>query len=46
MRLLGVERVDQLGPQFVNTRALEREIYDGPANLPERVVASKTKAKL
>lgn len=55
MRLLGVERIDQLGPQHVslsfpslrlnnlfvnlmltppnqvNTRALEREIYDGPA---------------
>lgn len=31
MRLLGVERVEQLGPQHVNTRAVERDIYDGPA---------------
>ncbi|KAF1814434.1 mitochondrial cytochrome b2 [Eremomyces bilateralis CBS 781.70] len=33
MRLLGVETVDQLGPQHINTRALEMEIYDGPPNL-------------
>ncbi|KAF2129109.1 hypothetical protein P153DRAFT_341620 [Dothidotthia symphoricarpi CBS 119687] len=31
MRLLGVERVDQLGMQYINTRAVERDIYDGPA---------------
>jgi L-lactate dehydrogenase (cytochrome) len=30
MRLLGVERVDQLGMQYINTRAVERDIYDGP----------------
>lgn len=29
MRLLGVERVEDLGPQHVNTRAVERDIYDG-----------------
>lgn len=29
MRLLGVERVDQLGMQYINTRAVERDIYDG-----------------
>ncbi|KAK5276365.1 hypothetical protein LTR16_011334 [Cryomyces antarcticus] len=33
MRLLGVERVEQLGLQHVNTRALDQEIYDGPAGL-------------
>lgn len=57
MRLLGVEKVHELGPRFVstiahtyligylpsravtnvmqqvNTRAVERDIYDGPANL-------------
>lgn len=33
MRLLGVERIDQLGLQHINTRALERDIYDGPAGL-------------
>ena len=31
MRLLGVERVDQLGMQFINARAVERDIWDGPA---------------
>ncbi|KAE8858869.1 hypothetical protein PTNB73_08349 [Pyrenophora teres f. teres] len=31
MRLLGVERVDQLGVQYINTRAVERDIWDGPA---------------
>lgn len=34
MRLLGAARVQDLGPQHVNTRAVERDIYDGPANLP------------
>ena len=33
MRLLGVERVKQLGLQHINTRALEQQIYDGPSNL-------------
>jgi L-lactate dehydrogenase (cytochrome) len=28
---LGVERVEELGPQHVNTRAVERDIWDGPA---------------
>ncbi|KAK5949766.1 hypothetical protein OHC33_009155 [Knufia fluminis] len=36
MRLLGVERVDQLGMQHVNTRAAERDIYDGPGNLGQK----------
>ena len=31
MRLLGVERTDQLGMQYINTRAVERDIYDGPS---------------
>jgi L-lactate dehydrogenase (cytochrome) len=34
MRLLGVERVGDLGLRHVNTRAAERDIYDGPAELP------------
>lgn len=29
MRLLGVERVEELGPQHVNTRVVERDIFDG-----------------
>ena len=31
MRLLGVEFVRDLGPQCINTRAAERDIYDGPS---------------
>lgn len=31
MRLLGVEKVEQLGMQYINTRAVERDIWDGPA---------------
>ena len=30
MRLLGVERVNELGVQHVNTRAVEGEIFNGP----------------
>jgi L-lactate dehydrogenase (cytochrome) len=30
MRLLGVERVEQLGMQHINTRAVEKDIWDGP----------------
>jgi hypothetical protein len=30
MRLLGVEKVEQLGMQYINTRAVERDIWDGP----------------
>jgi L-lactate dehydrogenase (cytochrome) len=40
MRLLGVERVEQLGMQFINTRAVERDIWDGPA-LERQMVRAK-----
>jgi L-lactate dehydrogenase (cytochrome) len=33
MRLLGVETVDALGPQHINTRMVEQQIYDGPSAL-------------
>ncbi|GES66642.1 hypothetical protein ATETN484_0016018900 [Aspergillus terreus] len=33
MRLLGVARVEELGPQHINTRIVEQQIYDGPAGL-------------
>ncbi|KAF2462389.1 FMN-dependent dehydrogenase-domain-containing protein [Lineolata rhizophorae] len=32
MRLLGVERVDQLGLKHINARAVERDIYDATAS--------------
>lgn len=33
MRLLGVEKVSELGPKHINSRAVERDIYDGRAGL-------------
>jgi len=30
MRLLGAEKIEQLGMQFVNARAVERDIWQGP----------------
>lgn len=33
MRLLGVEKVEDLGARHVNTRAVERDIYDGPGKM-------------
>ncbi|KAJ5086015.1 hypothetical protein N7532_010786 [Penicillium argentinense] len=33
MRLLGVQRPDQLGMQHINTRLVEQQIYDGPSGL-------------
>jgi isopentenyl diphosphate isomerase/L-lactate dehydrogenase-like FMN-dependent dehydrogenase len=41
MRLLGVERVEELSPRHVNTRVLEQEIYDGEAGLEGAVLRSK-----
>ncbi|EPS25385.1 hypothetical protein PDE_00318 [Penicillium oxalicum 114-2] len=33
MRLLGVQRVEQLGLHHINTRMLEQQVYDGPSGL-------------
>ncbi|KAA8576887.1 hypothetical protein EYC84_006927 [Monilinia fructicola] len=33
MRLLGVEKISELGPKHVNARAVERDLYDGDAGL-------------
>ena len=49
MRLLGVAKVDELGLQHLNTRVVERGIYDGPAGLPGlegAVKGLRAKAKL
>ncbi|KAJ3027873.1 hypothetical protein HDV00_010793 [Rhizophlyctis rosea] len=46
MRLLGVRRVEELGMHFVNTRAVERDIYDGPSNLDASKTWVGSKAKL
>lgn len=45
MRLLGVEKVEELGPRYVNARAVERDIFDGEAGV-ERTLLEKLKAKL
>ena len=48
-RLLGAARVTDLDARHINTRAVERDIYDGPANLPDIEGAIKgllVKAKL
>ncbi|THV55502.1 hypothetical protein BGAL_0007g00320 [Botrytis galanthina] len=33
MRLLGVEKISELGPKHVNARAVERDLYDGHPGL-------------
>ena len=44
-RLLGAAKVTDLGLVHINTRAVERDIYDGPANLPG-IQGAMVKAKL
>ncbi|KAH7117979.1 FMN-dependent dehydrogenase-domain-containing protein [Dendryphion nanum] len=48
MRLLGAQRIEDLGMHYINTRAVERDIYDGPAGLerPSLWAQAKAKAKL
>ncbi|KAF2216334.1 hypothetical protein CERZMDRAFT_33432 [Cercospora zeae-maydis SCOH1-5] len=46
MRLLGVEKVSALGPQHVNARAVERDIYDGAAGLESLHREHAVKSKL
>jgi len=41
MRLLGCETVEQLSLRHVNTRALDRDIFDGEAGLEGAVLRSK-----
>lgn len=46
MRLLGVEKIEELGMQYINTRSVERDIYDGPAGLERPTMWAKARAKL
>jgi L-lactate dehydrogenase (cytochrome) len=41
MRLLGVERVEDLSSRHVNTRVLEQEIYDGQPDFVSSMLKSK-----
>jgi hypothetical protein len=33
MRLLGAQSVAELGPRHLNSRAVERDLYDGPSGI-------------
>ncbi|KAI1412596.1 FMN-dependent dehydrogenase-domain-containing protein [Hypoxylon sp. FL1857] len=46
MRLLGVEKVSQLGPRHINSRKVERDIFDGEAGLEMFGLWDKVKSKL
>lgn len=44
MRLLGAANVGELGPHYLNTRAVERDIYDGPSGIDERLARTVKEA--
>ncbi len=46
MRLLGAEMVSELGMQHINTRVVERDIYDGPSNLADAERTAMVKSRL
>ncbi|KAI1767588.1 FMN-dependent dehydrogenase-domain-containing protein [Hypoxylon sp. FL1150] len=46
MRLLGVEKVSELGPRHINTRQVERDIFDGEAGLETFGLWDKITSKL
>ncbi|KAJ9409617.1 hypothetical protein DTO045G8_2543 [Paecilomyces variotii] len=43
MRLLGAQRVEDLGPQYINTRIVEQQIFDGPSGLDTTPSVLKSK---
>ncbi|KAI1811261.1 FMN-dependent dehydrogenase [Poronia punctata] len=46
MKLLGVKNVSELSPRHLNTRKVERDIFDGDAGLESFGLWEKVKAKL
>ncbi|KAI2613884.1 FMN-dependent dehydrogenase-domain-containing protein [Hypoxylon fragiforme] len=46
MRLLGVEKVSELGPRHINSRKVERDIFDGGAGLENFGLWDKVRSKL
>ncbi|GAP83600.2 putative L-lactate dehydrogenase [Rosellinia necatrix] len=46
MKLLGVKNVSELGPQHVNARKVERDIFDGDANLETSGLWEKVRSRL
>ncbi|KJZ73529.1 hypothetical protein HIM_07085 [Hirsutella minnesotensis 3608] len=43
MRLLGAKNTSELGPHFVNSRRVERDIYDGDPGLDKRGLWARSK---
>ncbi|PHH61287.1 hypothetical protein CDD81_517 [Ophiocordyceps australis] len=43
MRLLGANNIAELGPTFINSRRVERDIYDGDPGLDKRGLRTRTK---
>ncbi|QPG99722.1 hypothetical protein C2857_002408 [Epichloe festucae Fl1] len=43
MRLLGVETISELGPHLINSRRVERDIYNGDAGLDKRGLWTRSK---
>ncbi|KAF4123360.1 Conserved region in glutamate synthase [Geosmithia morbida] len=43
MRLLGAKSVSDLGPHFINSRRVERDIYDGEPGLDKGLLWTKSK---
>ncbi|CAI6095581.1 unnamed protein product [Clonostachys chloroleuca] len=41
MRLLGAKTISDLGPRFINTRRVERDIYDGDSGIEKKGLWSK-----
>ncbi|KAI1176665.1 FMN-dependent dehydrogenase [Nemania sp. FL0916] len=46
MKLLGAKNISELGRQHINTRKVERDIFDGDANLETFGLWDKVKSKL
>ncbi|PNY24647.1 Aldolase-type TIM barrel [Tolypocladium capitatum] len=43
MRLLGAKNIPELGPRFINSRRVERDIYDGDPGLDKRGLWTKAR---
>ncbi|KAI1357103.1 FMN-dependent dehydrogenase [Xylaria sp. FL0043] len=46
MKLLGAKNISELGPKHINTRKVERDIFDGDANLETTGLWERVKSKL
>ncbi|KAK4153552.1 cytochrome b5-like protein [Chaetomidium leptoderma] len=46
MKMLGAKNLSELGPRFINTRVVERDIFDGGAGLDRSGLWTSSRAKL